>query len=153
MVDKTETAFDCICINVALKRYYLVIWANLTMAVEWFITNKSGDIFDSPNISINFLFSWVSVIMNISNFQNIILPRWFNRLPRCSWYRIHLPKQKTQRDVGLISESERSPGGENANPLQRIFDWKIPWTEEPGRLVSVGLQNLDKTEHSTAQDS
>ena len=28
----------------------------------------------------------------------------------------------------------------------RILAWKIPWTEEPGRLQSVGLKESDRTE-------
>ena len=27
-----------------------------------------------------------------------------------------------------------------------ILAWRIPWTEEPGRLQSIGLQELDMTE-------
>jgi len=27
----------------------------------------------------------------------------------------------------------------------RILAWRIPWTEEPGRLQSMGLQELDTT--------
>ena len=27
-----------------------------------------------------------------------------------------------------------------------IFAWRIPWTEEPGKLQSMGLQELDMTE-------
>ena len=27
-----------------------------------------------------------------------------------------------------------------------IFAWRIPWTEDPGRLQSMGLQELDTTE-------
>ena len=29
----------------------------------------------------------------------------------------------------------------------RILAWEIPWTEEPGRLQSMGLQEADMTEH------
>ena len=29
---------------------------------------------------------------------------------------------------------------ENGNPLS-ILAWRIPWTEEPGRLQSMGLQS------------
>ena len=36
-------------------------------------------------------------------------------------------------DTGLISGSGRFSGGGNGNPLP-LFAWKIPWTEEPGRL-------------------
>jgi len=35
-------------------------------------------------------------------------------------------------DLGLISGLGRSPGEGNGN--SSIFAWKIPWTEEPGRL-------------------
>ena len=41
------------------------------------------------------------------------------------------------RDMGWISGSGRSPGRGDGNPLQ-YFAWKIPWTEEPGRLQSMG---------------
>ena len=27
-----------------------------------------------------------------------------------------------------------------------ILDWRIPWTEKPGRLQSMGLQESDTTE-------
>ena len=31
-------------------------------------------------------------------------------------------------------------------PLSSTFAWKIPWTEEPGRLQSMGLLESDTTE-------
>ena len=36
-------------------------------------------------------------------------------------------------DTSSIPGLERSPGVGNGNPLQYSC-WKIPWTEEPGRL-------------------
>ena len=36
-------------------------------------------------------------------------------------------------DVGSIPGLGRSPGEENVNPSSTTA-WKIPWTEEPGRL-------------------
>ena len=30
-----------------------------------------------------------------------------------------------------------------------ILAWKIPWTEEPGRLQSTGLKESDTTEHTS----
>ena len=42
-------------------------------------------------------------------------------------------------DSGSIPGSRRFPGKGNGNPLQYSC-WKIPWTEEPGRLQSIGLQ-------------
>ena len=34
-----------------------------------------------------------------------------------------------------------------------ILSWRIPWTEEPGRLQSMGSQELDTTEWINAQDA
>ena len=33
-----------------------------------------------------------------------------------------------------------------------IFTWKIPWTEEPGRLQSTGSQESDMMEHAHANN-
>ena len=41
------------------------------------------------------------------------------------------------RDAGSIPGSGRSPGRGNGNPLQYSC-WRIPWTEEPGGLQSIG---------------
>ena len=37
------------------------------------------------------------------------------------------------RDLGSIPGSGKSPGGGHGNHSS-IFAWRIPWTEEPGRL-------------------
>ena len=42
-------------------------------------------------------------------------------------------------DLGLIPVSGRSPGEGNGYVFSSIA-WRIPWTEEPGRLQSMGLQ-------------
>ena len=42
------------------------------------------------------------------------------------------------RDMGSILESGRSPREGNSS----ILAWKIPWTEEPGGLQSMGLQRV-----------
>ena len=42
-------------------------------------------------------------------------------------------------DLGLIPGLGRGPGEGNDNPLQYSC-LEIPWTEEPGRLQSMGLQ-------------
>ena len=46
---------------------------------------------------------------------------------------------KRKRDMGSIPG--RSPGGGHGNPIHNLA-WKIPWTEEPGRLQSIGLQRV-----------
>ena len=45
------------------------------------------------------------------------------------------------RETGLIPGLERSPGEGHGNPFQYSC-WKIPWTEEPGKLQSIGLQRV-----------
>ena len=46
--------------------------------------------------------------------------------------------------LGSIPESRRSPGEGNGSPSS-ILTWRIPWTEEPGRLQSMASQELDMT--------
>ena len=48
------------------------------------------------------------------------------------------------RDVGSIPGMGRSGEG-NGNPLQYPYldnSWRIPWTEEPGGLRSIGSQRV-----------
>ena len=44
-------------------------------------------------------------------------------------------------DLGSVPGSGRSPGEENGSHSS-ILAWKIPWTEEPGGLQSMGLQKV-----------
>ena len=51
------------------------------------------------------------------------------------------------RDGGLIPGLGRSPGGgdsleENMASHSSVLAWRIPWTEEPGGLPSIGLQRV-----------
>ena len=50
-------------------------------------------------------------------------------------------------DLGSFPWSGRSPGVGDDNPLS-ILDWKMSWTEKPGRLRSMGLQRV---RHDSAQ--
>ena len=62
-------------------------------------------------------------------------------------------------NAGVAGETGSIPGWED--PLEEgmathssICAWRIPWTEEPGRLQSIGLQELDvteETEHASKQ--
>ena len=54
------------------------------------------------------------------------------------------------RDVGLIPGLERSPE-EGMATHSSVLAWRIPWTEEPGGLQSIGLQS--RTQLSTAQQA
>ena len=53
------------------------------------------------------------------------------------------------RDVGLIPGWE-DPLEEEMATHSSILDWKIPGTEEPGGLQSMGLQRVGDTEHAHA---
>ena len=44
-------------------------------------------------------------------------------------------------DTGSIPGSERSPGEGNDYPIH-YSSWRIPWTEEPGWLQSMGSQKV-----------
>ena len=48
-------------------------------------------------------------------------------------------------DPGLMTWSGRSPGEGKATPSSNLA-WKIPWTEEPGRLRPWGGKESDMTE-------
>ena len=41
------------------------------------------------------------------------------------------------RDTGLIPGLGRTPGG-GRDTHSSVLAWRIPWTEEPGRLQSMG---------------
>ena len=56
-------------------------------------------------------------------------------------------------DMDLIPGSGRSPGGGNGSS---ILAGKIPWTQEPGGLHSIGLQRVGhdrETEHTHTQST
>ena len=51
---------------------------------------------------------------------------------------------------GLIPWLGRSPGGGHGNPLWLLLPENSPWTEEPGRLQSIGSQRVrhNKPQHA-----
>ena len=58
-----------------------------------------------------------------------------------------LVAQMIKRLPAMRETQVQSPGGED--PMEEemathssILAWKIPWTEEPGRLQSIGLQRV-----------
>ena len=53
------------------------------------------------------------------------------------------------RDIGSIPRSGRSPTGEHSYHSS-ILAWRIPWTEEPGGLQSMGLQRVRCDFHALA---
>ena len=47
----------------------------------------------------------------------------------------------TMKETGIWSLGWEGPLGEEMATHSRILAWKIPWTEEPGGLQSMRLQN------------
>ena len=80
---------------------------------------------------------------------NLSSSRVFVFISCCCWMNCHklsgLPTQLRGKesacnaeDLGSIPRLGRSPGGGHGNPLA----WRIPWTEEPGRVLSMGSQRV-----------
>ena len=49
------------------------------------------------------------------------------------------------RETQVQSLGQEDPLEKEMATHSSILAWKIPWTEEPGRLQSMGLQDLDTT--------
>ena len=54
---------------------------------------------------------------------------------------IHLPVQET-KETGVQSLGREDPLGKEMAVHSSILAWEIPWTEEPGRLQSMGSQRV-----------
>ena len=50
------------------------------------------------------------------------------------------------QETWVLSLSQEEPLEKGMATLSSILAWEIPWTEEPGALQSMGLQELDTTE-------
>ena len=57
------------------------------------------------------------------------------------WYRIHLLMQETQ-ETWVQSLGWEDPLEEEIATHSSDIAWKIPWTEEPGELQSIGSQRV-----------
>ena len=51
------------------------------------------------------------------------------------------PTEMQETQVQSITGSRRSPG--EGTGYSSILAWKIPWTEEPGGLESMGLRRVE----------
>ena len=52
-----------------------------------------------------------------------------------------------QQEMQVRPLSQEDPLKEEMAPHSSTLAWKIPWTEEPGGLQSMGSQEFDMTEH------
>ena len=53
--------------------------------------------------------------------------------------------QETQ-ETWVLSLDQEDPLEKEIATHSSILAWKIPWTEDPGRLQSMGSKELDTTE-------
>ena len=56
-----------------------------------------------------------------------------------------LPLQE-KKEIQFLSLGRKDPLEEGIATHSSIFPWRIPWTEEPGGLQSIGLQRGRPTE-------
>ena len=73
----------------------------------------------------------------------IVVPVIVVGLPRWCWRYRNAVNAGDISGTGhfMIAESGRFPGGGMA-VHSSIFAWRIPWTEEPDRLQSIGSQRV-----------
>ena len=70
-----------------------------------------------------------------TNVVPVGLPRWNQ------WQRTHLLVEET-KETWVRSLGWEDPLEERMATHSRIFVWRIPWTEEPGGLQSLGSQRV-----------
>ena len=50
------------------------------------------------------------------------------------------------QETRILSLSQEDPLEQEITTHSSVFAWRIPWTEEPGWLQSMGHKELDRTE-------
>ena len=69
------------------------------------------------------------------------VPRWLTGKESTCQYRRH----GIRGDVWVQSLGQEDPLEEETATHSIILAWRIPWTEEPGRLESMGCKEPDMT--------
>ena len=54
----------------------------------------------------------------------------------------NMPAMQELQEIWVRSLSREDPMEENTATHSNIRAWRIPWTEEPGGLQSIGLQRV-----------
>ena len=78
----------------------------------------------------------------------IYLAKWSWYLPGGSVIKNPPAMQETQ-EMQVLSLGREDTLGKGMVTHSSILAWKIPWTEEPGGLQSMGSKELDTTKHLT----
>ena len=87
--------------------------------------------------------------MNVGN-----KPQANHMIPNCIYLYLNKPCEgvhKPQYKKGFPGGSDGKESACNAGNLVQshssILAWRIPWTDDPSRLQSIGAQSWDTTEH------
>ena len=54
----------------------------------------------------------------------------------------NLPTMQELQEVQVQSLGQEDPLEEGMATHSSVFAWRIPWTEEPGHRLSIGLQRV-----------
>ena len=76
----------------------------------------------------------------LSAFLSMLQARWV--FPGGSGYSRTLPAVQEPQEPRVQSLGWEDPLEKELATHSSILDWEIPWTEEPGRLQSVGSQRV-----------
>ena len=57
-------------------------------------------------------------------------------------YETHSPRMQETQETQVRSLGWEDPLGQEMATHSSILAWKIPWTQEPGGLQSLGLQRI-----------
>ena len=58
----------------------------------------------------------------------------------------NLPAMQEPQETQVQSLGQEDPVEDGMATHSSILAWRIPWTEEPSGLLSIGSKELDKTE-------
>ena len=105
----------CICVSVCL---YVSLYVCVSLSVCLY---QSGHNFSSHSLDME-------------------IPRWQSCKKTNKQTKHHLPMQEMQETL-IWSLGWEDPLEEEMATHSSILTWRIPWTEEPGRLQSMGLQS------------
>ena len=78
----------------------------------------------------------LTVITSFNLYRGI--PRWCNG-KESTWT---VQEMQEMQEMRVRSLSQEDPLEEEMATHSRILAWRIPWTEETGRLWSIGLQRI-----------
>ena len=74
--------------------------------------------------------------------QNYLKERNFRKLTLASLVAQRLKRLPSMRETRVWSLGREDPLEKERATYSSILAWRIPWTEEPGRLQSTGLQRV-----------